>query len=716
MNNEPRTTLELSTSDLIRTRWTFGSRYQSLLTDEFRFGEDGAIEKYLNDNEASWKLNGRTLEIYRRGGELMWTSDRVFQGSDGRRYIALRTRLDPAAEFLLSEYKAPLSTAEYLFPQDLRVTATRLRRVLIVGSCLSTWYQHVLSLRSPEVTFDHILFNNAGDLPEQPPAPVADYDFQYVQFPLRTIVSDRIVAGHRFNEPGFAEKILADGFDLIDVMLSSALVYNQNHGLLTMVCNFFVPQMSAAPSLRTRYGPSDLAHIVRKLNEYLTEAVNRYQNAYVVDVNAVMDSLGKQYALDDMIYFYSHGSLADQRDIDLVKGARIEPVPPIVNFYESEADAFVEAIHEQMIWTYRTVHQTDQVKAVIFDLDNTLWRGQLAEAYRAGADASWPFPDGWPMGIWEAIHYLRARGILVAVCSKNDPQTVRSLWANSVRPEEFLSLEDFSSVKINWNPKAENIRAICEEFNIKPRSVVFVDDNPVERAAVKAALPAIRVIGSNPYLTRRILLWSAETQVAALTDESMRREDMIRKQIVREETRAVMTREQFLATLECSVSFTEITSVEQHELGRALELINKTNQFNTTGKRWSHPEIRELLAAGGCVLAFHVRDRFADYGLVGTVLVGGPQIMQFVMSCRVLGMEVERAAVAHVVSFLRSSGGVEITAPLIYTADNTPCREVYAKCGFEIVEESKDDRLYVLRGDARVEAPAHVIVTARVAV
>src|SRR5581483_2004669 len=379
--------------------------------------------------------------------------------------------------------------------------------------------------------------------------------------------------------------------------------YNQSHGLLTMVCNFFVPQMSAAPSLRARYGPADLAHIVRKLNEYLAEAVNRYQNVYVVDVNAVMDSLGKQYALDDMIYFYSHGSLANQPDMDLIKGARIEPVPPMGEFYGSRMNAFAEAIHEQMIWTYRIVHQTDQVKAVIFDLDNTLWRGQLAEAYRPGEDASWPLPDGWPMGIWEAIHYLRARGILVAVCSKNDPETVRSLWANAVGLPWFLTLEDFSSVKINWNPKAENIRAICEEFNIKPRSVVFVDDNPVERAAVKAALPAIRVIGSNPYLTRRILLWSSETQVAALTDESMRREDMIRKQIVREETRAVMTREQFLATLECSVSFTKMTSVEQPELGRALELINKTNQFNTTGQRWSHPEIRELLAAGGCLLA-----------------------------------------------------------------------------------------------------------------
>jgi len=709
MNEELQMALELSASDLIRTRWTFGSRHQSLLTNDFRFGEDGAIENYLNDNEASWLLNDGTLEIYRRSGELMWTSERVFEGSDDRRYILLKTHIDPAAEFLLSEYKAPLSTADYLFPKDLRVTPTRLRRVLIVGSCLSTWYQHVLSIRSPDVTFDYILFNNVGDLPEEPPAPVADYDLQYVQFPLRTILSDRIVGGHRFNEPGFAETILVDGFDLIDVMLDSALTYNASHGLLTMVCNFFVPQLSAAPSLRSRYGPSDLTHIVRKLNEYLAEAVNRFQNAYVVDVNAIMDSLGKQYALDDMIYFYSHGSLAHQREIDLARGARIEPVPPLSEFYESNADAFTEAVHEQIIWTYRTVHQTDQVKAVIFDLDNTLWRGQLAEHYRPGEAVSWAVPDGWPMGIWEAIHYLRARGILVAVCSKNDLETVQSLWGNAVDPE-LLSLEDFSSVKINWNTKVENILAICDEFNLKPKSVVFVDDNPVERAAVQAALPAIRVIGSNPYLTRRILLWSSETQLATLTDESIRREDMVRKQIVRQETRAVMTREEFLATLECRVSFTEIAGVEQPEFGRALELINKTNQFNTTGKRWSHLEIREFLAAGGCILSFRVSDRFVDYGLVGALLVGGAEIVQFVMSCRVLGMEVERAAVAHVVGLLRRGESIEITAPLQFTADNTPCREVYAKCGFELAQESGDGRQFVLGGGVVAEVPVHVTV------
>jgi FkbH-like protein len=696
----------LSVGDLMSTRWTFGSRDGPVLTDQFRFGASGAVENYRHDNEASWKLNGATLEIYQRSGRLMWTSERMFRDTDGRHFITLTTTIDPAVEFVLAEYRAPLSTADYLFPKDLQVTPTNLNRVLLVGSCLTELYHKEFSKRFPVVKFDRILFNFAGDMPEAPPSPVAEYDFQYVQIPLRSVVSDRIMSATRFNEPGFAEEILADGLNVIDVMLASAMTYNQAHGLLTFVCNFFVPQMSAAPSLRGRHKPVDLTSIVRKLNEYLAEAVDKHKNAYLIDVNAIGDSIGKQHFLDDMIYFYSHGDVHLQPNIDLREGARIEPVPPMSEFYASKRDDFIQAIYDQMISMYRTVQQTDQVKAVVFDLDNTLWRGQLAEHYRPEHN-TWPPADGWPMGIWEAIHHLRSRGILVAICSKNDQKTVEALWSNAVRPE-LISLNDFTVAKINWLPKAENIRAICDDFSIKAKSVVFVDDNPVERAAVKAALPDIRVIGSNPYLTRRILLWAPETQVATVTSESARREDMIRKQIVREETRATMTREQFLATLGCTLKFTEIVSVDQPQFGRALELINKTNQFNTTGKRWSHAEMSQFLNTGGALLAFTVTDRFADYGLVGVLLLQELNIVQFVMSCRVLGMEVERSAVVQAVTLIRGRYTGVIRAPLQHTQDNMPCRDVYAKSGLTAAEEEDGSLIFVLTPAISLAMPPHV--------
>ncbi|MCX2561716.1 HAD-IIIC family phosphatase [Acetobacter farinalis] len=416
---------------------------------------------------------------------------------------------------MFEEDRHGMSTAEFLFPSDLEVTEKKLNRVLLVGSCLTALYFEQFKTRYADTAFDYIPYNFVSVLPQTPPSPVESYDLQYVQIPLRTLLSDRVIEGFHFNEPGFAETVLEDARNLLDVMLSAALVYNKSHGLLTFVSNFIVPQMSSASSLRGKGSNRDLVYIVHQLNDYLSQRVDACENAYVLDVDSVASAVGKRYVLDDIVYFYSHGGVTFQDWDDFGSIARNEPIPPLETVYPIKRDEFLDAAYRQIVTSYRTVQQVDQVKAVVFDLDNTLWRGQLAEHYRPDTQP-WPRTDGWPLGIWEAIHYLRARGILVAICSKNDYETVRQRWDDVVNPK-FVSLEDFASLKINWQPKAENIAAICKEFNIKPKSVVFVDDNPVERAAVASAFPDIRVIGGNPYLTRRVLLWSAETQIAQLT-------------------------------------------------------------------------------------------------------------------------------------------------------------------------------------------------------
>ncbi len=113
-----------------------------------------------------------------------------------------------------------------------------------------------------------------------------------------------------------------------------------------------------------------------------------------------------------------------------------------------------------------------------------------------------------------------------------------------------------------------------------PKSVLFVDDNPVERESVRLALPGIRVIGSNPYVIRRILLWSSETQIAVLSEESAKHEQMMRQQIKREDDRASISREEFLAKLNCSLHLRSITSLDSEYYARAFELINKPIQYN----------------------------------------------------------------------------------------------------------------------------------------
>ncbi|KXV70826.1 phosphatase [Acetobacter malorum] len=608
---------------------------------------------------------------------------------------------------MVQQKEQGVSAAEFLFPSDLERTEKKINRILLVGSCLTALYFEQFKIRHPETAFDYIPYNFVSSLPPKPPSPVESYDLQYVQIPLRTLLSDRVIEGFHFNEPGFAETILEDAKNLLDVMLSAAMVYNESHGLLTFVSNFIVPQMSSASSLRGKGGSRDLVTIVHHLNDYLNERVETYKNAYVLDVDSVASAVGKRYVLDDVVYFYSHGGVTFQDWDDFGAIARNEPIPPLETVYPIKRDEFLDAAYRQIVTSYRTVNQVDQVKAVIFDLDNTLWRGQLAEHYRPDVQP-WPRTDGWPLGVWEAIHYLRARGILVAICSKNDYETVKQRWDDVVNPK-FVSLEDFASLKINWQPKAENIAAICKEFNIKPKSVVFVDDNPVERAAVASAFPDLRVMGGNPYLTRRILLWSAETQIAQLTAESERREDMIRGQIVREETRSAMSREEFLASLECRVAFKYITDTAQSEFARALELTNKTNQFNTSGKRWAFKEVADFLKEGGQLLAFTVQDKFTDYGLVGVLFLKKSEIVQYVMSCRVLGMEVEEFVVAEAVALVRKAhGNVRVTASVHELPDNTPCRDVYLRVGFREDWVSEGIHYYILDEGKNPKAASHI--------
>lgn len=713
----------LSINKLVQTRWAFGVSGRRPLTTTFYFSVSGTIEGFKSRNEASWKFRNGALEIFDVHDALIWRSDHMFV-HDGSLHVVLRSPINSAADFTIYECtpdghrgyggSAGLTTSEFLFPTDLQVTPSRVRKILLVGSCLTELYFKTFQSKYRDVAFDYILFNNAGDLPNAPPSSPTDYDFQYLQLPLRTVVTDRIITSGRLSDPSFLEQIYSDGCQIIDAMLDSGLGYTKAYGLLTFVSNFIVPQMDAAPDVAGRYGGTDLATLVRWLNDYLAEAVQRVANTFLCNVDAVAASIGKRYVLDDITGFFSHGSIFHQESVDLESQTRIEPVPPINSFYESKHQEFLAAIYAQAIATFRVAHQIDQVKAVIFDLDNTLWRGQIAEDYRPDR-TPWP-RGGWQLGIWEAIQHVRMRGILVAICSKNDVDVVSRHWENVVQPP-VIKLEDFAIVKINWNDKEKNILEICQEFNIKPKSVLFVDDNPVERAAVQSLVPEIRSIGSNPYLTRRILLWAPEMQISRLTHESAQRESSVRGQLIREQSRAVLSREEFLKSLNCSVTFLELLGSDQSEFARVLELTNKTNQFNTTGKRWTHAELTAFLAGGASVVGFRARDKFSDYGLVGAVYVSDSSITQFVMSCRVFGMEIELAAVAHVVAHIRARGtsNSEVLAYVTTTADNSPCREVFTRAGFTELEPTAHQRVFGLNPQNTLPVPAHIEISVGVA-
>lgn len=582
-----------------------------------------------------------------------------------------------------------MKAADYLFPRDLRTGESGIERILVIGSCLSESYLTDFRELYPEITFDHIQFNNLLNLPDLEAHDVASYQLQYVQIPLRTLLGDNIIRVVDFDRAGGYESLEEQARSMLRAVLKAVLKYNEQHGLLTVVANFIVPQSNLSPGLGDRGGIKDFGRLVRAINQFLDEEIRSYRNAYVADVESAAGTFGKRFFLDDVVAFYSHTSdLSEKFDLDKVdnypawsspKSARVENIPVPAETYGLRAREFSEVIFRQMESIYRIASQIDTVKIVIFDLDNTLWRGQIAEHYEPGHE--WPVFHLWPVGIWETIHHLRRRGIVVSIASKNDEHIVKERWSRAVGLP-WLSYDDFLLPKINWLPKSQNINDTLATLSLTAKSAVFVDDSPIERDEVRRNVPGIRVIGADPFCTRRILLWSAETQRSQVGAEAGNREKSYKDIVVRESEKSSKSREEFLAGLDLRLKFDTLSSQEDEAFQRVSELINKTNQFNTTGVRWSGQDFAQFFRDGGEIYSFSVRDRFSDYGQVGAIIHSNGVLRQFTMSCRVLGMDVEVAAVNHVAERLFAADVELLVGAVVETELNTPSRDVFARSGF----------------------------------
>jgi FkbH-like protein len=301
----------------------------------------------------------------------------------------------------------------------------------------------------------------------------------------------------------------------------------------------------------------------------------------------------------------------------------------------------------------------------------------------------------------EAACFLKKRGVLLAILSRNEEARIISLFDRIAGGR--LRLADFAARRINWRLKTDNMAEILEEVRLTPASVVFVDDNPVERAAMQARFPAIRCLGSHPYYLRRILLWSAETQVPFISDESERRTELVQAQITRDQHASGMSREAFLGTLRLRMKIIDIRSTGDAHFPRALELINKTNQFNTTGGRRTEQECVKLFEAGSIFHAFVLEDVFSNYGLVGVAIVAHGHISQFVMSCRVLGLGAEDALLAHIAAREAAAGRHMLSADYVATNLNAPARDLYARHDF-----TEQDGVWRAPVIALRATPAHI--------
>ncbi len=577
---------------------------------------------------------------------------------------------------------------------DLSVSPVRAARILVVGSCFSEAIAPHAGYAFPNTVVDYIPYNFAGELPQMPPRPLNEYAFQLVVLPMRTVASEHLTMRLQYQDQVGYHNAFEESRQRLLQLLDGAMQYHTDSKILTFVANFMLPQQNAMGKMLPRYDIRNPVHYVEKLNEVLAGEVSTRENAYLIDFDAISASIGRKHVQDDSLWVHAHGTCISDWD-NQYDQSRMEVPLPYSARHEVKTDEFYAAIWSELRSMLTTATQTDSVKLVIIDLDDTLWRGIVAEE-----GIRYAALEGYPLGFIEALQFLKRRGIMLAIASKNDESKILEVWDGLVGG--VLPMTDFVSRKINWDPKIGNIQKILEETNLLPKNVVFIDDNPAERAAVRAAFPDMRVLGDDIYRLRRVLLWSGETQVPRITEESGRRTEMIQAQIQRESARTKMSREEFLESLDVSVAIDRISKTDHPKFARAFELVNKSNQFNTTGRRWTYEECDQGFKGGMEFHVAHVKDKYTDYGLVAVAISQESMIEQYVMSCRVFGLGVEQAVIAKVTQSIHTYS--DVCARVVETPANALGRDVFSKCHFVLGE----DGMWCLPRGKELTVPNHI--------
>ncbi len=322
-------------------------------------------------------------------------------------------------------------------------------------------------------------------------------------------------------------------------------------------------------------------------------------------------------------------------------------------------------------------------KMIVLDLDGILWKETVGEVGWENLTLGGHDPIGEAyVDFQQALKSLARRGIILGIVSKNDP--AYALEAIDRHPEMALRTQDFAGWEINWGDKAEGIVNLAKKLNLGLDSIVFIDDNPAERSRVREALPEVMVPDwpEDPLLFKKTLLSLRDFCGGDLTEEDLQRSQSYADERGRLELyQKVKSYDEWLEALDVRISVEPLNPVNR---ARAVQLLNKTNQMNLSTRRMTELEFEDwALKKNHYVWTFSVSDKFGDYGLTGLMsFESGPRtgrLVDFLLSCRVLGKRVEEAMIFYLIEHAKKNGIDEIHADFLKTARNQPCFDFFQK-------------------------------------
>ena len=428
-----------------------------------------------------------------------------------------------------------------------------------------------------------------------------------------------------------------------------------------IVINFGNAQMTEECFTSSPVAQSQRAYL-QQLNNSLLELCNKITSCYVVDYQQLFNSVGLNNCIDPKFFYMAR-----------------------IPFNSNAQIIFGKVISRTIAATY-----DPPAKCIVLDLDNTLWGGVIGEDGISGIQLSDEYPGNVFKDFQRAVLGLRDQGVLLSIASKNNLDDVLEVFEKHT--DCLLKISDFSSIQIHWEDKASSIEKISEELNIGLDSIVFFDDNPVERDWVQKQLPTVKVIdvpeNSMDYL--KALNESTFFDRLTVTKEDKARADIYQHEQQRKRNlNNSVTVDDFLKDLKVRVT---IGFANDITITRIEQLLNKTNQFNLTTKRHSSADLTKIIRDGGMVLWLSAADRYGDNGIVGVAILveiqqSGWLIDSLLLSCRVIGRKIETVFLAEIVEILRGNNANVLYGQYFPTIKNSIVSDFYNHHGFKLTDK-----------------------------
>lgn len=476
------------------------------------------------------------------------------------------------------------------------------------------------------------------------------------------LFGDAFFFPYRFSDDQ-RRSLIDEKYNTLTVLIETL---SKRHTGKVIVHNFNVPAYSPLGILEQKQD-FGIAEAVRTLNSKLRERYKGDSRVYIFDYDLFCSAHGKKNLMDFKMYY-----LADAK----------------ISFN------LMPALCEEYMGFIKPVMSLAK-KCLVLDLDNTLWGGIIGEDGIEGIKLG-PTPEGRPfLEFQKYILNLFERGIILAINSRNNFGDAVTVFKE--HPYMILKEEHFACMKINWQDKVTNMREIAKEINIGINSLVFIDDDKANREMVKKFIPEVYVVDlpDDPSFYPQALMGINDFNSLQITEEDRKRGRMY----VARRSRQKLQMDspdiaEFLKGLNIKVT---IAMANPFTIPRISQLTQRTNQFNTTSRRYNEEDIRKLATGvDSCVYNVKVEDKFGDEGICGVAIIKYSHqkkecvITSFLLSCRVLGREVEKAVLAFIIEQAKNNGTKVITGEFIPSEKNEPAKYIYRNNGFKLFNEDGD--------------------------